>query len=340
VLKKIGLEKIDALASALMERGELFAPVAGDAGVDFQKIDNPGDVTLDFYNTLRSPKHVFFPQTDDMVRYRLIHGGVETEEVPLEFEPRIILGVRPCDVRSFEVMDRLFEGGGIVDPYWEERRKITTIIGYAFDRVDPADFYTTFGIGAADTRGSDVFMVKGEAGLFLKRITERGEELLGSISVLEDASPEDEAYYEEKIEEISGLETRILDTEGVPEKLEAVFEDPYWIEAAAPCLNCGVCTFVCPTCHCFDIQDETLFGKGARKRIWDSCMFTDFTLHTSGHNPRTKKSQRLRQRVNHKFSYYVTNFDVVSCVGCGRCIRSCPVHIDIMAVVEGAVALP
>jgi len=340
VLKKIGLEKLDALASALMERGELFAPVAGDAGVDFQRIDNPGDVTLDFYNTLRSPKEVFFPQADDMVRYRLTHDGVETEEIPLDFEPRIILGVRPCDVRSFEVMDRLFAGGDIVDPYWEERRKSTTIIGYAFDRVDPADFYTTFGIGAADPTGSDIFMIKGEGDLFLKGITERGEELLGSISVLEDVSPENEGYFEEKIAESARLETRILATEGVPEKLEAVFEDPYWIEAAAPCLNCGVCTYVCPTCHCFDIQDETLFGKGARRRIWDSCMFTDFTLHTSGHNPRTKKSQRLRQRICHKFSYYVTNFDVVSCVGCGRCIRSCPVHIDIMAVVEGAAALP
>lgn len=340
MLKKIGLEKVNDLASALMEEGELFAPVAGDAGVDFQKITNSGDVTLDFYNTLRSPKAVFFPQTDDMVRYRLTHDGVETEEVPLSFDQRIVLGVRPCDVRSFEVMDSLFAGGGIVDPYWQERRESTTIIGYAFDGVDPADFYTTFGIGAADPTGSDIFMVKGEEILFLKGITKRGTALLGSIKALEDASAEDDRYFEKKIKENSQLETRILATEGVARKLEEVFEDPYWVEAAAPCLNCGVCTFVCPTCHCFDIQDEALFGRGKRRRIWDSCMFTDFTLHTSGHNPRTKKSQRLRQRINHKFSYYMTNFDIFSCVGCGRCVRSCPVHIDIVAVVEGARTLP
>jgi len=340
VLRKIGLEKTDELVSALMERGEVFAPVADGAAVNFQKIKDPGDVTLDFYNTLQSPKSVFFPQTDDMVRYRLTKGGPETEEVPLDSEPRIMLGVRPCDVRSFEVMDKLFTGGGIVDPYWVSRRRNTTIIGYAFDRVDPADFYTTFGIGAADPTGSDIFMVKGETALLLKGITEKGERLLDSIEVLEDASAGDEGYFEERIAEASKLATRTLATDGVAEKLEEIFEDPYWVEAAAPCLNCGVCTFVCPTCHCFDIQDETLFGEGARKRVWDSCMFTDFTLHTSGHNPRTKKSQRLRQRINHKFSYYVTNFDVISCVGCGRCTRSCPVYIDIVAVVEGAMALP
>lgn len=340
MLKKIGLERTGELVTALMEKGELFAPVDDGAVVNFQKIQEPGDVTLDFYNTLQSPKSVFFPQTDDMVRYRLTHEGTEAEEVPLDFEPRIVLGVRPCDVRSFEVMDRLFSGGGIVDPYWENRRKNTMIIGYAFDKVDPADFYTTFGIGAADPTGSDIFMVKGKDMLLLKGITDKGEKFLGSIDFIEGASAKDKEYFEERLAGASLLETRTLATEGTAEKLEAVFENPYWVGAAAPCLNCGVCTFVCPTCHCFDIQDETLFGKGVRRRIWDSCMFTDFTLHTSGHNPRTKKSQRMRQRINHKFSYYVTNFDVISCVGCGRCIRSCPVHIDIVAVVEGAMALP
>ncbi len=340
MLRKIGLEKTDELVAALMGKGEVFAPVADGAAVNFQKIREPGTVTLDFYNTLQSPKSVFFPQTDGMVRYRITKGAPETEEVPLDFGTRIIMGVRPCDVRSFEVMDKLFAGGDIIDPYWENRRKNTTIIGYAFDRVDPVDFYSTFGIGAADPTGSDIFMVKGLEALFLKGITEKGENLLGSINLLEDATAKDEQYLEERLTEISELKTRVLATDGAAEKLEGVFEDSYWVGAAAPCLNCGVCTFVCPTCHCFDIQDEALFGKGVRRRIWDSYMFTDFTLHTSGHNPRTKKSQRLRQRINHKFSYYVNNFDVVSCVGCGRCIRSCPVHIDIVAVVEGAMALP
>jgi len=337
VLKKIGLEKLNQFVSALMEKETLFAPVKGDAGVNFQEIKDASDVTLDFYNTLQSPKCVFFPQTDDMVRYSLKKGTTEIEEVLLDPEPRIVLGVRPCDVKSFEIMDKLFTGGGIVDPYWENRRKNTTIIGYAFDTVDPTDFYGAFDIHAADTAGSDVFLVKGEKNFLLKVITEKGEKLLGSVDVLEDASAEDEEYFEERLKKGPELKTRTLSLKGVAGKLKDMFGSPYWEKAAAPCLNCGVCTFVCPTCHCFDIQDETLFGEGTRKRIWDSCMFTDFTLEASGHNPRTQKSQRLRQRVNHKFSYYVTNFGVTSCVGCGRCTRSCPVNIDILTVVEEAV---
>ena len=202
------------MVSALMEKGELFAPVAEGEVVTFQRIQDPADVTLDFYNTLQSPKSVFFPQTDDVASYRITHDGTEAEVVPLEFEPRIILGVRPCDVQSFEVMDKLFVGGGVVDPYWENRRKETTIIGYAFDRVDPADFYTSFGIGAADPRGSDIFMVKGEGVFLLQGMTERGEDLLESINLLEDASAEEEGYFEERLREGSTLTTRLLDTEG------------------------------------------------------------------------------------------------------------------------------
>lgn len=339
MLKKIGLEKLNEFVSALIEKGTLFAPVKGDAGVDFQEIKNAGDVTLDFYNTLQSPKCVFFPQIDDMVRYRLKKETTDIEEISLDFEPRIAFGIRPCDVKSFEIMDKLFTGGGIVDPYWENRRKNTTIMGYAFDTVDPADFYGAFGLHAADTTGSDVFMVKGEKNLLLKAITEKGEKLLGSVDILEDALEEDRKYFEERLKEGAELETRTLSLEGVAGKLRDMFGSPYWEKVAAPCLNCGVCTFVCPTCHCFDIQDETLFGEGTRRKIWDSCMFTDFTLEASGHNPRTQKSQRLRQRVNHKFSYYVTNFEVTSCVGCGRCTRSCPVNIDILTVVEEAVEM-
>jgi ferredoxin len=338
VLKKIKYEETGKLISFLMEKGELFAPVEEKAGANFRRISDPDEVTLDSYNTVQSPKCVFFPQTDDMVKYNLKKEGTETEEVSPDSSTRIVFGVRPCDVKSFEIMDRLF-AEDIIDPYWENRRKNTLIIGYAFDRVDASDFYDTFGVHASDTTGSDIFMIRTEEYILLKGITEKGIGLLDPAKILEEASAEDEKYFTEKTGKDPKLKTRTIDIEGSAEKLEGIFENPYWEKAAAPCLNCGICTFVCPTCHCFDIQDETMFGKGTRKKIWDSCMFTDFTLHASGHNPRTEKFQRLRQRVNHKFSYYVTNFDTISCVGCGRCTRSCPVNIDIAKVVHEALSL-
>jgi ferredoxin len=335
VVKKITPETFQGFVAALMNGARLFAPVADGDVTAFRQIDNPEEVTLDFYNTTLSPKNVLFPQCDEMVRYRIAREGTESDVVPIDDRPQIVLGVRPCDVKSFEIMDAIFESGGITDPYWKTRRDATTIIGYAFDEVDEVDFFSAFDIHATDDRGSDLFMVRRNKDFLLKAVTGKGEALLASLE-LDTASAEEEAFYRDRIAWGVEQKTRTINLEHAPEKLAKVFDSPYWGKAAMACLSCGVCTFVCPTCHCFDINDETLFRSGSRRKLWDACMFTDFTLEASGHNPRTKTSQRLRQRVNHKFSYYVTNFGVTLCVGCGRCTRFCPVNIDILSVAEGA----
>ncbi len=335
MVKKITPEKFKEFISTLLGRGPLYAPVSEGGVVNFKKISDPGEVTLDFYNTVLSPKGVFFPQSEDLVKYRIEKEGTISEIVAAEIQPQVLLGARPCDVRSFEIMDALFEGDGISDPYWNKRRQQTTIIGYAFDRVDPADFYNAFGISSADPRGSDLLMVKKHGDFLLKPLTKKGEDLLVGLG-LDDASGDDDKCFEKSLKEGAQLKTRSIDLTDAAEKIVKVFDSPYWYKASMACLSCGACTFVCPTCHCFDINDETLFRNGTRRRLWDGCMFTNFTLEASGHNPRTQIFQRLRQRVNHKFSYYVKNFGMTSCVGCGRCTRSCPVNLDILSVVEGA----
>jgi sulfhydrogenase subunit beta (sulfur reductase) len=345
VLKKIALEKLGDLVSALMKKGPLYAPVKEEKAVDFQKIRLPADVTLDFYNTAMSPKFVFFPQSEEMIRYTLVKDEAQGEIVPVDAAPSVILGVRPCDAKSFEIMDRHFLGAGIVDPYWKDKRDKTVVIGYAFDPAtppDPADFYNTLGIHAADTAGSDIFMIRKDGELLLKGVTEKGEGLLKELSVLEMGSEQDEAFYAEAIRKGSEVKTRLAKIEDVAiaEKLVKIFENKeFWEEKTSACISCGVCTFVCPTCYCFDINDETLFREGARRRFWDACMFTDFTLEASGHNPRPKIFQRYRQKACHKYSYHVTKYGCISCVGCGRCTRSCPVNIDIFSIVEDAVQL-
>jgi len=114
-----------------------------------------------------------------------------------------------------------------------------------------------------------------------------------------------------------------------------LFAAPFWEGVSFSCINCGTCTYLCPTCWCFDIQDEVWGKQGDRIRNWDACMFPLFTLHGSGHNPRDKKVQRVRQRFMHKLKYYVDKYgDGVCCVGCGRCVQFCPVNIDIRRVCE------
>ncbi len=345
MLKKIAIDRFSELVKALADQGTLYAPVKEKDGVHFRVVENPADVTLDFYNTVLSPKSVFFPQSEDLIRYRITRGATEAEPVPPENRPAVILGVRPCDVRSFEIMDRHFLGSGIIDPYWKNKRENTTIMGYAFDvdsAADGADFYNTFGYGAADPEGSDVFMIRTDGTLLFKGMTDRGKKLLETLSCLQEAGAQEEKTFAETVKKGKAVRTRSaeIDPEKIARKLVRVFDNgEFWQKISTACLACGICTYVCPTCYCFDIADETLFKKGVRKRFWDACTFTDFTLEASGHNPRPRIFQRYRQKVCHKYSYHVDKYGCISCVGCGRCTRYCPVNIDIFSIVVEAAKL-
>lgn len=341
-MKKTAINNVSGLAAELMQKGTLIAPVKEDAGFNFREISDASEVDLIFYNTLMSPKSAFFPQMEDFVRYDKNKSVLDAECVDLNLKPVFLFGVRPCDAKSFQIMDIHFSGTGAVDPYWKKRRDATTIFGYAFDvkaPADGADFYSTLNIGAADPEGSDIFMIKKGNDLLLKAVTPKGETLLSSLTPFADATPDDEKYFDETVAAGRDFKTRstCVDDQVVAKKLEDLFhKTEFWEKISDACLSCGACTFVCPTCYCFDICDETVFGQGVRRRVWDACMFTDFTLEASGHNPRPKVYQRLRQKICHKYSFHVRKYGVISCVGCGRCTRSCPVNIDIFSIVDQA----
>jgi ferredoxin len=169
-------------------------------------------------------------------------------------------------------------------------------------------------------------------------LTERGREL---VSGLEPATQAGLDRAESLKVEAQALLTEKIPLDGVNER--SVLELcalPLWEELAATCLNCGACTHVCPTCHCFDIQDEVKGAAGRRLRNWDTCMSGLFTRHASGHNPRGDKLSRVRQRFMHKFKYIPVKRRVVGCVGCGRCVAACPVNIDVREVVRAMNARP
>jgi ferredoxin len=176
----------------------------------------------------------------------------------------------------------------------------------------------------------------------IQAVSEKGKALLAEMSSSEDstlgsakeATPSELLEQERVAEEARERIRSELAIEGLKGKLDGMFEDPLWVAVAQKCLGCGVCTFVCPTCHCFDILDEGDGDRGRRVRIWDSCQYPLFTHHTSGHNPRPSGTARMRQRIMHKFHYMVENIDALGCVGCGRCVRSCPVNLDIRQVLQ------
>jgi ferredoxin len=329
LLKK---EKWSAFTQALAA-GRLWAPVKQDGAARFAPVAAGETPDLDYDNTTVPAKTLVFPQTETLYRYRL---GQTAMELPGPGEEAVLLGVRPCDARAMEMVEKLFRWD-VDDPYYLKRRALTTVVGLACKEPGANCFCPSVGGGPAGAEGMDLLMVDLGDAYLLETVSGKGEALLEGVKdLLEAAGPDAAAHKEQVVREAAGKIRRGVDPAGVPEGMPGLWEHPLWGQNAAACLGCGTCTYLCPTCHCFDIQDEVEGFDARRCRMWDSCMFAEYTLHTSGHNPRPTRRERTRNRINHKYNYFVQKFGVIACVGCGRCVNLCPVNIDIIEILRQA----
>ncbi|MBA7662958.1 Anaerobic sulfite reductase subunit A [subsurface metagenome] len=327
-MKKISKKGMNEFIQSLMADYIILAPVSTDGIFSFKPVSNFEQIDLSYQNSKKPPKEVFFPQSETMFNYK--NGKVEsTEKVK---QKKILLGIRPCDARANILLDKVFAGPDHKDVYYTNKRENTIIIGLGCSKPLSTCFCTSFGGGPFSKEGLDILLMDIGDKYLAQVITDKGREVLNHK--FREATRE-EVRLAEKIK--SEAEKRIssrVEIEGIKEKLEGMFEDLFWNKLSQECIGCGTCSYLCPTCHCFDIADEAVNSEGKRVRNWDSCMFPLFTLHTSGHNPRPTGKERMRQRVMHKFNYFVENYKEPACVGCGRCIINCPVNMDIRKVLK------
>ena len=322
------------------DRYRLFGPVQDGDFYNFKALDEDTAVDMDFGNTRLSPKSVIYPQSEVLFEYTLDEDSPDQnmlKEPDTDYSPRAIVGVRPCDAASFPLVKLNFDTPEYQDPYWLKAYEATTFIGLACNTPCSTCFCTSAGFGPFDETGLDALVVDDGDSYHVRSITEKGEAFLdaaGWAAAGEDGDAEKRVGRLKEAAEAAIVSTISTENLRDADTME-LYQAPFWEEIAFACINCGTCTFVCPTCWCFDIQDENRGLDGQRMRNWDSCMFPLFTLHGSGHNPRGEKVQRVRQRFMHKLKYYVDKYDRgIQCVGCGRCVRACPVNIDIRKVAE------
>ncbi|MBU1181599.1 MAG: 4Fe-4S dicluster domain-containing protein [Pseudomonadota bacterium] len=317
----------------------LYGPVKGDAFHDFKALEKGELPDLNFFNTRVSPKSVVYPQSEVMFEYSLDEKDAEhhiLKDAAKDYSPKAVLGIRPCDAASFLLVKRNFDTPEYKDPYWIRSYEATTFVGYACNNPCSTCFCTTAGSGPFNEEGLDVLLVDEGDCYYAKVITSKGENLLNAAGWKTEAdggAPDKIAALGK--EAGSKIGSSVATDQLKDKKTTELYEAPFWEDVSFACINCGTCTYLCPTCWCFDIQDENSGCSGVRMRNWDSCMFPLFTIHGTGHNPRGTKLQRVRQRFMHKLKYYVDKYDNgIQCVGCGRCIRSCPVNIDIRRVCD------
>lgn len=304
-------------------------------------------VGLDNFNTVKPPKDVLFPNVEKLYKYKTGERAYIEEIVP-EDKPKILFGIRPCDMRSIDSMDKVFFTKEYVDSYYAKRRELVTIVAMGCMDTQRTCFCDSMGLDPTYAPTADVMMnvtkstrtkacpVTGctipedDGSYILEALTEKGKDLLDKI-----ASLCTENGAEEAVRDVS-CSLKIEKDPELDKKLSKMFEHPIWDKITKGCIGCGTCTFVCPTCYCFDIDNENYGAEGCKYRCWDSCMFSDYTRMAGGANPRPTKKERLRNRYMHKLSYFNERYGETLCVGCGRCIENCPAHLDISEFIEKA----
>lgn len=330
------VEKIDGLFEAIAAKEKLYIPVDNSSGKANFSLWQKGEKLSDALKTVRSAKDFFFPKTEHLVSYKIDGKQITVEDPRKDVEDFVLFGVRACDAKSFSIIDDVYLNMTPVDSYYKNRRDHGTVITLACSEPDKTCFCPVYGIDAANPAG-DISAWKADGAFHFEANTDKGRKLLDSVKSL--LSESDGKAVESAKKEIAAKLDKLpfahLDLSKFEGKdMLKLFNSKIWDSISEACLGCGTCTYVCPTCMCFDVRDFDT-GSGIRQvRCWDSCMYSDFT-QMAAENPRHTQKERSRQRFMHKLVYYpMAHGGTFSCVGCGRCLESCPVNMNIVKVIK------
>ncbi len=299
-------------------------PVQSGSRYFFKTLDNEDTLVLDgSIMPTNSVKEFFFPRNETICTYR--YEGKEL--VVLDAEPfagkQFVFGARPCDAASLPILDKVFSWD-FQDRFYQQRRDATTVVTIACKKADENCFCTSVGLSPATNDGADAELLEIDENTFEVRVfTDKGRALFDGKTVESDKTGRTAEPPEVR-----------FDAGRVEKYLSEHYDDPLFAETSLRCVGCGACTYLCPTCHCFDIVDEGGAAKGRRVKNWDTCQLTMFTHHASGHNPRVDQAARQRNRIQHKFCIYPGKFGMILCTGCGNCSRECSASLGVRPVLE------
>jgi ferredoxin len=336
MMVRLEKSKFDDFIRSLAEEYAVYGVVTEGGKSSFRVVASAGEIDQDCLVTDRSPKEIFFPHSEVLFEYDK-EGVREPEKAG---KPIAVWGMRSCDTASLVMLDKVFgtarqmpDNEMFHDPYWKRKYDASLVFALACNQPRSTCFCNWLGGDPHGGNGSDVLVIDAGDAFLMRPASDKGEAFMKKMKHGAEASAADEKKAAGLAEEARAKMAGPVPLEDLNQRLKEAFNTDIWEGLSAKCVNCGACAFVCPTCHCFDVQDEGKGGRGKRIRIWDSCMFPIFTREASGHNPRGLSTDRFKQRVMHKYSYFVDNYGESLCTGCGRCVIACPVGVDIREVI-------
>lgn len=277
----------------------------------------------------KSPKEFLLPREEILFVFR--GRGNDMEVLPANPQKKkVVFGVLPCDMKGLRITSKNFMESP-VDVYFARRKENTLFVSEMCQYPKSSCFCTTFGIKPSDKVGDISYFRLDINTLLCEPLTEKGRSAV-DWEKYPDAEAED---IEKMVDILEKSEKRVqkLRLSYDFSRQREVYGSEVMEKAVFSCINCGACTFACPTCYCFDIRDVKRKDFVIRERVWDSCMYYVYSLEASGHNPRKDRDKRAQNRVMHKFFYQPLQDGEYGCTGCGRCIDVCPAGYDIRETV-------
>ncbi len=328
--KVISKEKIRDFLSALMARYTVVAPMErGDSPAEFRELAPGDEPILDGSRMMMTPKDYLLPRYEVLLRVSSEDGETRVESAIPEQKPRVMMGMWLADGQGIQILDRVFLDDKFADPYYAARRESLMLV--AVMPAQPRWSWFSASVDDVETwkKNVDALMYDLGDAYYVETITEKGSALFEG-DVFTEPTDDQTAKKDDIWQTFKTFNVLPFADEKLYERLE--WDNPVWAEIARKCIGCGACSYMCPSCSCFDMQDEVCGGCVERYRCRDTCQFEDFTLMGAGHNPRSEALPRSRQRLLHKFKYQLEQCGVVGCTGCGRCVELCRVNVDIRDV--------
>jgi len=336
-------EQLPLLVKKLAEEYKIFGPrhdrVSGE--VIFDHLSDWSELDLQAAIPYNPPKFILFPHYEEILKYRY---QPETKEVRIEqinlLEPKALIGLRSCDLTGLLCLDRFFLDQEYVDEFYLAHRKKLFIISNTCLRPFPQCFCVCTDSGPAAKDGFDLDLTFTGRGYLVEAGSKKGLALIADLH-LPEAGPEALTLKKKIVDDsVSSFDRFALENKAwisrATNRLTTGFIKPeVWEYIGNQCFECGACSFVCPTCSCFNIEDANLAsGETNRLRTWDSCSFEGYTKMAGDNNPRKPVEDRRNKRFFCKLSYSQSKkYLRPGCVGCGRCARVCPGDIGLPNVV-------
>ncbi|NIM46189.1 MAG: hypothetical protein GTN80_10370 [Nitrososphaeria archaeon] len=329
-------DDLDLLFHKIREYHEVLGPKKGDL-IKFELLESAEELDLTYTQTIFPPKTALLPMREKILSFvddNIICVTPSTKRT-------MLFGVHPCDVQAILRQDEFFSKD-FQDPYYLKRRCQTVILALNCVEVGENCFCHSFGIGPSISTGYDLLLTDIGDRYIVEIGSEAGQTILNNLH-LKVAKKEDFVLKEEKLDEARQRFVKSIDISGLVELVRRSKDHDVWtaladtggVGGSYPCLSCGSCSLVCPTCYCYDVLEnfELSLKKGERWRELDSCQILEYSEMALGSNPKRNRSQRIRHWMSCKFGAAAGGL-LSACVGCGRCIMDCPVHIDITIVAK------